>query len=110
MRQLPYIAVSGAPLHRRVLFVPGVGGWRGWAITIAETMATWGFDVQGLDTKVYLDGFTGKSMLTEGDVTNDFRELAEGSPTDRVSEPVVRAGPPAKTLRARRRTESSLRR
>ena len=76
-QELHHHPPTGAPLHRRVLFVPGVGGWRGWAITIAETMATWGFDVQGLDTKVYLDGFTGKSTLTEGDITNDFREVAE---------------------------------
>ena len=67
---------TGTALHRTVLFVPGVGGWRGWAITIGETIATWGYDVYGLDTKVYLDGFTGTSMLTKDDIANDFRELA----------------------------------
>jgi dienelactone hydrolase len=76
---------------RKVLFVPGVGGWRGWAITIAETMATWGYDVQGLDTKVYLDGFTGKSTLTDADIMNDFRELAEWM-TNRSGERVTIVG------------------
>ena len=31
--------------HSKVLFVPGDGGWRGRAIKIAQTIASWGYDV-----------------------------------------------------------------
>jgi hypothetical protein len=72
-----YLPASGTPLHQSVLFVPGVGGWRGWAVTIAETMASWGYDVYGVDTKTYLDGFSGRGSLTEAEVTNDMCELAD---------------------------------
>jgi dienelactone hydrolase len=82
---------TATPLNKKVLFVPGVGGWRGWAITIAQTMASWGYDVQGWDTKVYLDGFTGKAPLTEADVMSDFRELADWM-TNRSGERVSLVG------------------
>lgn len=91
MQELHHHPAEGVSLNRKVLFVPGVGGWRGWAITIAQTMATWGYDVEGLDTKVYLDGFTGKTKLTQEDVMNDFRELAEWS-TNRSGERVTLVG------------------
>ncbi len=52
-----------------ILFAPGDGGWRGLAITMAETMAGWGYDVYGLDTKRYLESFTsGSATLAETDV------------------------------------------
>ena len=82
---------SGTSPNGKVLFLPGVGGWRGWAITIAQTMASWGYDVQGLDTKVYLDGFTGNTQLTETDVMNDLRELTEWM-TNRSGERVTFVG------------------
>ena len=90
-QELHHHPPSATPLNKKVLFVPGVGGWRGWAITIAQTMASWGYDVQGLDTKVYLDGFTGKTQLKEADVMNDFRELSEWM-TNRSGERVILVG------------------
>jgi pimeloyl-ACP methyl ester carboxylesterase len=60
-----------------IFFAPGDGGWRGFAITIAETMASWGYDVYALDTKRYLEGFSGKTDLTVADVMRDFRLIAE---------------------------------
>ncbi|HYR89686.1 MAG TPA: AcvB/VirJ family lysyl-phosphatidylglycerol hydrolase [Terriglobia bacterium] len=61
----------------RVLFAPGDGGWRGFAITIAQTMASWGYDVYGLDTNRYLSSFTRHdSVLTENDVMSDFAQFA----------------------------------
>lgn len=90
-QELHHHPPTGAPLRRRLLFVPGIGGWRGWGITIVERMAAWGFDVQGLDTKVYLDGFTGQSTLTEGDIMSDFREMAEWM-TNRSGERVTLVG------------------
>jgi len=59
------------------LFVPGDGGWRGFAINIAEVIAHAGYDVYGLDTKRYLESFTGKIPLREADVMSDFREIAK---------------------------------
>jgi fermentation-respiration switch protein FrsA (DUF1100 family) len=61
----------------RILFAPGDGGWRGFAITIAETMASWGYDVYGIDTKRYLESFTGKATLKESEVPGDFRQVAD---------------------------------
>jgi dienelactone hydrolase len=90
-QELHHHPPTATPLNKKVLFVPGVGGWRGWAITIAQTMASWGYDVQGLDTKVYLDGFTGKTQLKEADVMDDFRELGEWM-TNRSGERVILVG------------------
>ncbi|MBI3951144.1 MAG: hypothetical protein HY314_11905 [Acidobacteria bacterium] len=61
---------------RKVLFAPGDGGWRGFAVTIAQAMASWGYDVYGLDTRRYLESFTGKTSLKETDVMSDFRQIA----------------------------------
>ncbi len=60
-----------------VLFAPGDGGWRGFAITIAETMASWGCEVYGIDTKRYLESFTGETTLSVNDVMSDFAAISE---------------------------------
>lgn len=60
----------------KILFAPGDGGWRGFAVTIARVVASWGYDVYGLDTKRYLESFTGGSTLKETDVMNDFQKIA----------------------------------
>jgi fermentation-respiration switch protein FrsA (DUF1100 family) len=59
-----------------VLFVPGDGGWYGFAIDLAQVMAQAGYDVYGIDTKRYLESFTGKTTLVETDVMSDFRQIA----------------------------------
>jgi dienelactone hydrolase len=71
-----YFYPSQGVLHGYVLFVPGDGGWRGFAIDIAEVMSQAGYDVYGLDTKRYLESFTGKTALREADVMIDFRDIA----------------------------------
>jgi uncharacterized protein len=90
-QEIHYYPAAGTRLNKKLLFAPGVGGWRGWAITVAETMASWGYDVYGLDTKVYLDSFTGQTPLTETDVMNDFREIAAWM-TQRSGERVTLVG------------------
>ena len=90
-QELHYHPAKGAALHHKILFAPGDGGWRGWAVTIGETMASWGYDVYGLDTKVYLDGFTATTPLTESDAAKDFREIAEWM-TNRSGEKVTLVG------------------
>jgi dienelactone hydrolase len=72
-----HIPPTGTPLNHTVLYAPGIGGWKGWGITIAETMASWGYDVYGVDTKIYVDSFTGKTTLSEADVTRDMNELGQ---------------------------------
>lgn len=65
------------PPMGRILYAPGDGGWRGFAIAIAQRMASAGYDVYGLDTKHYLMSFTGKKVLTTSEIARDFRTLAE---------------------------------
>ncbi|HWR54794.1 MAG TPA: AcvB/VirJ family lysyl-phosphatidylglycerol hydrolase, partial [Bryobacteraceae bacterium] len=45
---------SGGRHRGTVMFLPGDGGWRGFAVNVAEEMASWGYDVYGFDTKRYL--------------------------------------------------------
>jgi pimeloyl-ACP methyl ester carboxylesterase len=68
---------AGALEHPCVVFLPGDGGWRGWAITVATQVAGWGYDLYGVDTKAYLESFTGKTTLKETDVMADIRTVAE---------------------------------
>jgi alpha-beta hydrolase superfamily lysophospholipase len=72
-----YTGGSGGAERPCVLFAPGDGGWRGFAITLAAQVAAWGYDVYGLDTKEYLTSFTGKTNLKEADVAADMRTLAD---------------------------------
>ena len=76
-QEVYYYPANGARLNHKVLFAPGDGGCRGWAITVAQMMASWGYDVFGVDTKTYLQSFTGRVTLNETDVAADFRQLAE---------------------------------
>lgn len=60
-----------------VLFLPGDGGWRGFAVDMAESLARAGFDVYGWDVKQYLSGFTrGKQTLREREMGEDVARLA----------------------------------
>jgi len=74
-----YHYLGGAKAGGRpcLLFAPGDGGWRGFAITLAKTMASWSYDVYGLDTKHYLASFTGKTTLKEVEVMEDILALAK---------------------------------
>jgi uncharacterized protein len=76
-----------APPGAKVLFAPGDGGWRGAAVAMGAAMASWGHDVFGLDTKIYLESFTGKAPLQERDVAGDLCLLAEWAapqPAERI--------------------------
>jgi dienelactone hydrolase len=75
-----YYPAVGDRLGRRILFVPGDAGWRGFAIVVAERMASWGYDVYGLDTNRYLESFSHKGdhkSLKETDVVSDFQQMAD---------------------------------
>lgn len=86
---LPHATSSVTRPTRKILFVPGDGGWRSFAIQIATGMAAQGNDVYALDTKHYLSSFThGKQHLTTADVMRDFHELAtriQARPNETIS-------------------------
>lgn len=70
-------AAKGASASKgTVLFSPGDGGWRGFAVSMAEHIAAAGYDTYGFDTHVYLSSFTTKeSTLSPLDVMRDYGEL-----------------------------------
>ncbi|HWH57535.1 MAG TPA: alpha/beta fold hydrolase [Terriglobales bacterium] len=62
--------------HLRVLFAPGDGGCRGFATTITEELAKAGYDAFCLDTRQYLESFTGKQVLSTEEIASDFGQIA----------------------------------
>lgn len=75
-----YYPAVGDRLQRRVLFVPGDAGWRGFAVMVAERMSSWGYDVYGLDTNKYLESLmhqTGSKESRETEVMADFRQMVD---------------------------------
>lgn len=68
---------AAGPSKGAVLFLPGDGGWRGLAITIAETISHWGYDIYGFDTKKYLEGFTepARPVLTPDTMRQDMAAI-----------------------------------
>ncbi len=63
--------------HGKVLFVPGDGGWRGFAVEIASQLQAAGYDVYGLDTRRYLQSFTDNGGLKTSDIGGDFRQIVD---------------------------------
>ena len=60
-----------------VIFLPGDGGWRGAAVAMSRTIAAWGYDVYGFDTKRYLEAFTGTGeKLSRAVLASDVRLVA----------------------------------
>jgi pimeloyl-ACP methyl ester carboxylesterase len=68
---------EGAGQHHKILFAPGDGGWRGFAITITEELAKAGYDVYCVDTRRYLASFTGPAVLTTKEIASDFNQMAQ---------------------------------
>src|SRR5262245_31290456 len=61
-----------------VIFLPGDGGWRGEAVRMANTVATFGYEVYGFDTKEYLEANSQNgAKLSRDDLSADMRRLAE---------------------------------
>jgi pimeloyl-ACP methyl ester carboxylesterase len=76
-QEVYFLPGAGVGPHRRVLFIPGDGGWHGFAIDIGDNLSAAGYDVLGLDTRRYLQSFTGESVLTTTQIASDFRQLAD---------------------------------
>lgn len=82
-QEIQFLPASGA-VRGRILYLPGDGGWRGFAVDIAKAMAAWGYDVVGVNTHRYLTSFTNQRTLTEAEMRADLVEFArragEGRP------------------------------
>lgn len=60
-----------------VIVLPGDGGWRGAAVSMARTITSWGYEVFGFDTKKYLEGFSQDGAnLSREQMTADMRAVA----------------------------------
>lgn len=87
---LAHVAPWTPARHAAVLFLPGDGGWRGFAVTIANRLAAAGFEVYALDTRDYLEAFTGTRTLSVQQVANDLGTIAsaihprDGAPVELV--------------------------
>ncbi|MBY0506177.1 MAG: alpha/beta hydrolase [Bryobacteraceae bacterium] len=66
------------PAKGAVLFLPGDGGWRGFAIDMARSLSKNGFDVYGWDVKQYLTGFTAsQGPLSEKQMQADVEAMTQ---------------------------------
>jgi len=77
---------KGAP---KVLFLPGDGGWRGFAVDMAKAIAREGYDVYGWDIKKYLTDFTNKTTLSEAEMIADIHEVARWITRDTGERPLL---------------------
>jgi pimeloyl-ACP methyl ester carboxylesterase len=75
-QKIYFYPAEGTRQHLKILFAPGDGGWRGFAITIAEELAKAGYDVYGLDTRRYLESFTGPAVLGPPEIASHFNQMA----------------------------------
>ena len=75
-----------------VLFLPGDGGWRGAAVTMAGAMASWGYETYGFDTRKYLEMFSQNGLkLSRTQMADDLRALV-GELHGGAKRPVVIVG------------------
>ena len=74
---LPRLSPTSTKADMAVIFLPGDGGWRGAAVSIAQAIASWGYDVYGFDTKKYLEAFSENGgKLTRQELAADVRLIA----------------------------------
>jgi pimeloyl-ACP methyl ester carboxylesterase len=72
-----FYPAKGAGSHRKILFAPGDGGLRGFSVTITEELAKAGYDVYCIDTRRYLESFTGPVVLSTAEIHSDFNQMAK---------------------------------
>src|SRR5260370_24024389 len=75
-QKIYFYPAEGAGQHRRILFAPGDGGCRGFAITITEELGKAGYDAYCLGTRHYLGSFNGGQVLSTADIASDFGQIA----------------------------------
>jgi dienelactone hydrolase len=75
-QEIYFYPAAGTVRHRKILFAPGDGGCRGFAITITEELAKAGYDAYCVDTRRYLENFTGPAVLSTAEIASDFNQMA----------------------------------
>lgn len=66
---------TGPP--RYAILASGDGGWHGFENVIAESLAAWGYEVHGIDSRQYLHAFTdGDDGVTQEQAAEDFHAMA----------------------------------
>ena len=91
-QKIDFYPANGSGQHPRILFAPGDGGCRGFAITITEKLAKSGYDAFCLDTRHYLESFTGGQALTTTEIASDFGEIARWVQQGRRGERILLVG------------------
>jgi type IV secretory pathway VirJ component len=77
-QSMPHLRPPGGAVDVTVIFLPGDGGWRGEAVSMAKTIASWGYEVYGFDTKKYLEAFSQDgAKLSRDQLAGDMRRLTE---------------------------------
>lgn len=71
-----HVAAWTPARHVAVLFLPGDGGWRGFAVAIGNRVAAAGYDLFALDTREYLEAFTTGRGLSVQNVADDLGAIA----------------------------------
>lgn len=75
-QKIYFYPALGPAQHLRILFAPGDGGCRGFATTITKELAKFRYDAYCLDTRHYLEAFTGEQVLSTTEIASDFAEIA----------------------------------
>ena len=70
-----FYPAADAARHRAVLFAPGDRRCEGFAVTISERLAKWGYDTYCFDTPRYLESFTGRTVLNTTEIASDFNQI-----------------------------------
>ena len=74
---LVHLQAPSGTTQATVIFLPGDGGWRGSAVSMARTISSFGYDVYGFDTKDYLQAFSQNgAKLSQSQLAADMRTLA----------------------------------
>src|SRR5215467_5007584 len=75
-QKIDFYPASGPGRHPRILFAPGDRGCQGFAVTIMKELAKSGYDAFCLDTRHYLESFTGSQVLSTTEIASDFGDIA----------------------------------
>lgn len=85
-------AKDAGAMQGKIFYTPGNAGMKRMAVDMAQMMASWGYDVYGLDVKDYLEKFTSDhSKLQAAEAMADYREIAKWM-TAGKDEPVTLVG------------------
>ena len=76
VQKVYFYPAADAVRHRAALFAPGDRGCEGFAVTIAERLAKSGYDTYCVDTRRYLESFSGRTVLSTTEIASDLNQIA----------------------------------